>query len=302
MDADQKMNEEIVCEFETPDSTKVFVAESEKHKMFFNFGFKDDGFMCINRQEEDNIVFDVYPANLKSEQMSIEAYHEEVSVEKEIVEKEITDFLIKDLTPDDIKNYLFDADTDGFYINILSNMTNTYEKIKEEIQKRFLNNKEFPFISNTLIDGIGCLYCDNKPVQLIESIYFCSLLQSSKKDYDRYFSIYSLNPIPDKYKEYSLVFFPYEKKYGYFIQCNRCNEDIPVFVDVPFNRSDFSTHSGIEVVEKEDYPDFAERINRINTENNMDLYMIDPYEQRNKLFQKLITKYKESLEVEESNE
>lgn len=302
MDADQKMNEEIVCEFKTLDSTKVFVSESEKHKMFFCFGSKNDGFMCINRQEEDSIAFDVYPANLKTEQMPIDSYHEEIFVEKEIVEKEITDFLIKDLTSDDIKNYLFDADTGEFYINIFPNMQNTYSKIKEEIQKRFLNNKEFPFISNMLIEGIGCLYCNNKPIRLIESIYFCSFSQSSKKDYNRYFSIYSLNPVSDECKEYSLVFFPYGKKYGYLIDCNRQNKDIPNFIDVPFYRSDFSTYFGIKIVEKKDYPDFTERINKINTKNNMDLYMVDPYEQRNKLFQKLLNKYEESLEVEEFNE
>lgn len=300
MDTNQVTSEEIVYEFETPDNTKAFVNGSEKHKMIFNFGIKHNGFMKIDRQEEDKIIFDVYPGSLTLNREHDPKYCEKVSVDKKIVDKEITSFLTEDITPEDIEKYVFDSESEDFYIDILNNMPETHETVKEALTKKFLDNESFPFIADTMIEGVGCLYSGKKPVGLIESIWFSPLKKDSIST--KVIGLFSLTDLSQAKKTLSFVFFPYRKKYGYQIFCSPTKLNADSDVQASFNQTYVLCDSAVSIVKREDYPAFSMPISKINTDNGLDLYIVDPYEQRRNLMRQLTEEYEKTQEVNDDNE
>lgn len=282
MDTNQPMNDEIVFSVECIETARFLITESEKQKIKFNFGnHTKDGYMQISNSSEDKVFFDVFNCSITGE---LEKSPRQIAIDKSIIEKEICEMIQDSFSVEELKSYLFDFETEELYFNIADDMKETYTAVLNGIKTHLFETENMSFIKNLKIEGIGCLYVNGHPQSLIEAACFHSVNVGDDKVYKISLDLYQeVNEEGDRY----FVFFPYDKPFGYRVNDLMTVTDETLDFNSNFNEIKLSTSVSPSVIKRKEYPLFMKKVQKISNNNFLDLYIEDPYEQREELFQEL---------------
>lgn len=276
MDADTKVDN-IYTE-ENMEIAGFFLSESEKKLMDFAFAKdKKTGYAQIKKINADNIIFSVYDFNMITKQVNTDP--REVVVPKELAEREICSVIQDDFTKEEISFYFFEFDKIEVIVDLPLCMPKTFEYINRKSAKTLLKQEDFNTLKQFPIEGIGAFYIKQEPVCLIESFYLHDMVYGEIR-HEFIFNLDTFTSIPEHQREdLSLLFFPKEADYGYQIKDFVSVKDESNF-SANFNKSAFASSDPFNIVKKEDFPMFNRQINKINVNNSLDLYIEDPFEQR----------------------
>lgn len=283
MDTNQSVNDEVVFSIECIYSARFLITESEKQKIKFNFGNNTkDGYMQISSSSEDKVFFDVFNCSITGE---LEKIPHQIAIDKSIIEKEICEMIQDSFSVEELKTYLFDFEAEELYFNIADDMKEMYAAVLNEIKTYLFETEKMNFVKNLAIEGIGCFYVNDRPQSLIEAVCFHSVNVGDDKVYKISLDLYQeVNEEGDKY----FVFFPYNKSFGYRVNdLMTITADETLEFDSNFNEIKLSTAVSPSVIKREEYPLFTKKVQKISNNNFLDLYIEDPYEQREELFQEL---------------
>lgn len=282
MDANNPVNDEVVFSIEELETARFLITESEKQKIKFNFGdHPKDGYMQINGSTKDTITFDVFDCSISGEVSTIPR---QVTIDKTVFENEICAILENGFTQEELKTYIFDFVAEELYFNVSNDMKMTYNAVLRESKDSLFEVEKMSFIKNLTIEGIGCFYVNEKPQSLIEAVCFHSVNGFEDKEYIVSLDLYQeVNEEGDKY----FVFFPYDKPFGYRVTGLMTTNAENLEFSSNFNEIKLKTNISPSVIKREKYPLFKKRVQKISSNNFLDLYIEDPYEQREELFQEL---------------
>ena len=283
MDTNQVNNEEVIFSIEEIKDARFLLTTAETKKIKFNFGSHEkNGYMKISHVSGENLVFDVFDCDISGD---LSQTPRQIEINKEIVERDLCEILKETtLSKEEMSEFLCDFVAEELYFDVIGGMPRTYAEVLKQSENILFENEASNFIKDLTIEGNGCLYVDGHPQSLIEAICFHSLNNEREN-----FCLLSLDLYQELHEEGNrfLVFFPYGKQSGYRLENLAVATNSTGNFKSKFNQLTLSTTTTPEIINRDDYPAFKKKIQKINNNNFLDLYIEDPYEQREELFQKL---------------